>query len=194
MTMAMTTATPAAVPAAMTEAKTQALFAIVAKSLAEFRVAVQGEPGRDVAALGSAPGDIPELIRHTLRGVADALRWLHRAADEVRSHVIAADALLALLQTGGDAVGAFPEGIGAGGIDELLHLSPQVFDAVDGAIAAARDGVESFIGLAQSILPPVEDLDALRREIVSLLGERHGPQTPGAGALGALMLSIGLDT
>jgi hypothetical protein len=170
----------------------QGIFAVVGQSLAEFREAVQGEPGRDVGTIGSTQGDIPDLIRQTIRGMADVLRWLHRAADEARSHVIAADALLALIRTGGDAVGAFPQGIEIGGMDELLRLPPGVLAGIDEAIDAAQDGVESFARLAQSILPPVEDLDAVRSEIVLLLGERQGPQAPGAGALGALMLRIGI--
>lgn len=170
----------------------QAVFAVVGESLGAFRGAVQGEPGQDVATIGSAQGNIPELIRQAIRGMADVLRWLHRAADEARGHVITADALLALLQTGGDAVGAFPEGIEIGGVGELLHIPPKVLDDIDQAIDAAQQGIDSFADLAQSILPPVEDLDAIRREIVLLLGERQGPQTPGAGALGALMLRIGI--
>lgn len=170
----------------------QGIFAVVGHSLGEFRTAVNGEPGRDLATIGAAKGNIPDLIRQTLRGIADILRWLHRGMDEARSHVIGADALISLIQVGADAIGAFPEGIEIGGVDELLHLSPKVLADINRSIDAAQEGIERFVKLAQSILPPVEDLDAIRHEIVLLLGERQGAQTPGAGALGALMLRIGI--
>lgn len=170
----------------------QGVFAVVGHSLGEFRTAVNGEPGRDLATIGAAKGNIPDLIRQTLRGIAEILRWLHRGMDDARSHVIAADALITLMDIGADVVGALPGGIDAGGIDEVLGISPRLLADINSAIDAAQDGIERFVKLAKSILPPVEELDAIRNEVVLLLGERQGPQVPGAGALGALMLRVGI--
>ncbi|ACY14092.1 hypothetical protein [Haliangium ochraceum] len=169
----------------------EGVFAVVAQSLGEFRAAADGEPGRDVATIGASEGAIPDAIRHTLRGVAEVLRWLQRAADEARQHVITGDALLALLEAGSDAITAFPAGVEAGAIDGIVDTAPALIADINSAIQAAGDGMDQFVDLAQSVLPSVEDLDAIRREIVLLLGERQGPQTPDAGALSILLLRIG---
>ena len=54
----------------------QNLFEALRESLVDFRGKVEGEAGRKVSALGPRSGTIPELARHLLAMVADALAWL----------------------------------------------------------------------------------------------------------------------
>jgi hypothetical protein len=170
----------------------QGIFAVVGHSLGEFRTAVNGEPGRDLATIGAAKGNIPDLIRQTLRRIAEILRWLHRSMDDARIHVIGADAAVALLESGSDILAALPDGLRIGGLDEALHIPPDAMAAINDGIRAAHIAVKTIEKLAHSIVPPLEDVDAIRHELIALLGPRQGPQQPGAGVLGQLMLRIGI--
>lgn len=167
------------------------VFAALGTSLAEFRQAAEGEPGSKVMSMGAQPGDIPDLIRAAVGGIAEVLIWLQRAADEARPHVLVADSALALLQVGSDVIVSMPPALGLGEAQGPLRVDPAAVRSIDTALQTGKQAVIRIEKLADSIVPSVEELDRVRAELSAMLGDRTGTQAPGSGSLRRLLTAIG---
>ena len=164
------------------------LFVALTAGLADFRAQVEGEPGRKIRALGASEGTIPDLVRHVLTAVADALAWLAGALGEVVNVLRVADALRALLEVATDLVGGLAS-LSFGDLPEKFGIDPAPFRAVEDAVDSVHSAME--VGeRAMGLIPTPEDLAGVRSELKLLLGKRADPALTDSGALGALLTAV----
>lgn len=158
-------------------------------SLADFRVQVEGEPGRKVRALGPQSGTIHDLSLTVLSTVADALAWLGNALGDALRLLQSVDALQALLEVARDLLGSLSQGLSFGGLPEAYGLDPRPFQAVGEAVGTGRDAL-ALGARVVGLVPAPEDVAAIRKELVLLLGRRVDPSAPNEGSLGALLMAL----
>lgn len=168
------------------------LFAVLGTSLTEFRAAVEGEDGRKVESMGADNGILPEIVRGTIEGIAEILRWLHRITEDIEDLVIAGDGAVALFEVGADTVIALGDGLDIGPIAENAGISTSAIDNINSSIQAVQNAIEIAKKIVGSILPPVEDITKIRSELVLLLGKRNALPAEQQGSLTQLMQRIGI--
>lgn len=169
----------------------QDLFVVLSQSLAEFRAAVDGEPGTKVASMGADDGVLPDIIRGTVKGLAEVLSWLQRIAEDIEDYVISGDAAVALFEVGGAAVLALGEGIELGPLGSAQGVPSQAITAVNNTLQFAASAIDKVQTLAASVLPSAEDIFDIQDELTLLLGRRNAPPTDAPGALVRLTNQIG---
>ncbi|WP_428265607.1 hypothetical protein [Haliangium sp.] len=170
----------------------QGLFAVLGASLAEFRAAVEGEDGAKVELMGADDGLLPDIIRGTIKGLAEVLTWLHRVADEIDDYVLQGDAVVALFEIGAEAISALAGGLDIGPLAEAAGVAPGAIEAINGALDDVQAGVAVAQKLVGSILPPAEEIQRISAELDALLGRRDAPPLERSGSLTQLMQRIGL--
>lgn len=162
------------------------LFAALSASLADFRVQVEGEPGKKLGAVGTSTGTIPDLVRKVLQALADALGWLADALRDAVDVLRVADALRALVEVARDVAGALAGGLEWGDLPERFGLDPRPFQAVADAVRVGQGALETGLHLAE-LVPSPDDLNGARQELEKLLGRRANPALKDGGALGRLL-------
>ena len=139
-------------------------------SLVEFRMAVEGEDGKKVRAMGDADGFVPEMIRNVLDTVKNTMVGLHEGFATAEHHVRAIDAAMATIEVGMQGLEGLAAGFSFGRPPDDLKDLTAPLQRIGDAMNRGSKALER----AQRVIPHVklrpEQMSSVIDELTSLVG------------------------
>lgn len=169
------------------------VLSALALALREFHQAADGDPRRQIAAVGAAQGTVPTLIRSVLAAIHTALSALRTAMAEGEKFLIQADGMLAFLGVSAQALSGILNAVteAAGGLGADLDLT--ALKEAGNALQPISEFLNKASVLDDGLLPSPDDLRLVRHELRQVLGSEPGEPNPTDGSLGLILKSLGTN-